>query len=70
MFRREQGQEPLSDLHTRQLCFLQLFLRHTLRAGTLRELGGARVCTHVGADTDGEREGEGAGVGDSTAVYF
>lgn len=29
-----------SHLHTRQLCFLQLFLRHTLR-GTVRELGGA-----------------------------
>lgn len=32
-----------SDLHTRQLCFLQLFLWHTLRAGTRRELGGAAM---------------------------
>lgn len=29
------GDRNRSDLHTRQLCFLQLFLRHTLR-GTLR----------------------------------
>lgn len=34
-------------MHTRQLCFLQLFLRHTLRAGTQRELCAVRACTHV-----------------------
>lgn len=41
-----------SHLHTRQLCFLQLFLRHTLR-GTVRKLGGAGM--HSGRI---EREGE------------
>lgn len=35
-----------SDLHTRQLCFLQLFLRHTLR-GTLRELAAAGMHSRV-----------------------
>jgi len=60
-----QGQEPRPDLHTRQLCFLQLFLRHTLR-GTPRELDGASMHSRrIELQRRKEQGREGAGVGDS-----
>lgn len=58
-----------SHLHTRQLCFLQLFLRHTLR-GTLRELGGAGACTRFGWKEGPWGRGEGARRARTAAVYF
>lgn len=45
-------------LHTRQLCFLQLFLRHTLR-GTLQELVGAGM--HSRRIEEGLRGSRGGG---------
>lgn len=62
-----------SHLHTRQLCFLQLFLRHTLR-GTLRELGGAGACTRfVGWKEGALGTGRGGGTArgeDSSRVFL
>lgn len=71
---RDEGRGGAQDswlvhLHTRQLCFLQLFLRHTLR-GTLRELGGAGACTRFGWKEGPWGRGEGARRARTAAVYF